>query len=89
MPFLLWKVNKLIVSRQMLDEMYHASLNLSLRLIHEMDSEKEVRLTLKDRLKLLKNDLDVWWVKMILMQNKFKLFFSLCVYMAVVVTANG
>ena len=50
-PFLLWKVNKLIVSRQMLDEMYHASLNLSLRLTHETDSEKEVRLTVKDRLK--------------------------------------
>ena len=47
MPFLLWKVNKLIVSRRMLDEMYHASLNLSLRLTHEKDSEKEVRLALK------------------------------------------
>ncbi|XP_010426403.1 PREDICTED: uncharacterized protein LOC104711399 [Camelina sativa] len=40
--FLLWKVNKLIVTRQMLDEMYHASLNLSLRLTHEGDSEKEL-----------------------------------------------
>lgn len=47
MPFLLWKVNKPIVSRQILDEMYHASLNLSLRFIHEADSEKEVRLALK------------------------------------------
>jgi DNA-directed RNA polymerase III subunit RPC3 len=44
MPFILWKVNKLIVSRHMLDEMYHASLNLSLRLIHEVDSEKELLL---------------------------------------------
>ncbi|KAG7557131.1 RNA polymerase III subunit RPC82-related helix-turn-helix [Arabidopsis suecica] len=41
-PFLLWKVNKLIVTRQMLDEMYHASLNLNLRLAHELESEKEV-----------------------------------------------
>ncbi|CAA7056381.1 unnamed protein product [Microthlaspi erraticum] len=44
LPFQLWKVNKLIVSRQMLDEMYHASLNLSLRLTHELDSEKELLL---------------------------------------------
>ncbi|CAA7056379.1 unnamed protein product [Microthlaspi erraticum] len=42
MPFQLWKVNKLIVSRQMLDEMYHASLNLCLRLKHEEDSENEL-----------------------------------------------
>ncbi|KAL1212907.1 hypothetical protein V5N11_023022 [Cardamine amara subsp. amara] len=41
-PFLLWKVNKLIVTKQMLDEMYHASLNLSLRLAHELELEKEV-----------------------------------------------
>ncbi|KAG2329581.1 hypothetical protein Bca52824_000761 [Brassica carinata] len=46
-PFLVWKVDKLIVWRKMLDEMYHASLNLSLRLTHELDSEREIRLTLK------------------------------------------
>ncbi|CAN7023153.1 hypothetical protein BRARA_F02080 [Brassica rapa] len=50
MPFLLWKVNKLIVSRQMLDEMYHASLNLSLRLTHEKDSEKELLLLPMEKL---------------------------------------
>ncbi|VVB05021.1 unnamed protein product [Arabis nemorensis] len=61
-PFLLWKVNKLIVSRQMLDEMYHACLNLSLRLTHEIDSEKELTLlplnklegALKERLNKIK-----------------------------------
>ncbi|KAL0652033.1 hypothetical protein Bca4012_094724 [Brassica carinata] len=40
-PFQLWKVDKVIVWRKMLDEMYHASLNLSLRLTHELDSERE------------------------------------------------
>uniref|UniRef100_M4DST0 DNA-directed RNA polymerase III subunit RPC3 n=1 Tax=Brassica campestris TaxID=3711 RepID=M4DST0_BRACM len=50
MPFLLWKVNKLIVSRRMLDEMYHASLNLSLRLTHEKDSEKELLLLPMEKL---------------------------------------
>ncbi|KAL0721150.1 hypothetical protein Bca4012_035749 [Brassica carinata] len=50
MPFLLWKVNKLIVSRQMLDEMCHASLNVSLRLTHEMDSEKELLLLPMEKL---------------------------------------
>ncbi|KAG5392986.1 hypothetical protein IGI04_022949 [Brassica rapa subsp. trilocularis] len=43
-PFLLWKVDKVIVWRRMLDEMYHASLNLSLRLTHELDSERELLL---------------------------------------------
>lgn len=61
-PFLLWKVNKLIVTTQMLDEMYHASLNLSLRLAHELEAEKELLLLpldklegpLKERLKKVK-----------------------------------
>ncbi|KAG7552450.1 RNA polymerase III subunit RPC82-related helix-turn-helix [Arabidopsis thaliana x Arabidopsis arenosa] len=49
-PFLLWKVNKLIVTRQMLDEMYHASLNLNLRLAHELESEKELLMLPSDKL---------------------------------------
>ncbi|CAN7021891.1 unnamed protein product [Brassica rapa subsp. trilocularis] len=57
-PFLLWKVDKVIVWRRMLDEMYHASLNLSLRLTHELDSEREVRKRRKkidDKTTLLSN----------------------------------
>ncbi|XP_056843786.1 uncharacterized protein LOC108810933 isoform X2 [Raphanus sativus] len=49
-PFLLWKVDKAIAWRKMLDEMYHASLNLSLRLIHESDSERELLLLPVDKL---------------------------------------
>ncbi|XP_019058644.1 PREDICTED: uncharacterized protein LOC104818634 [Tarenaya hassleriana] len=41
-PFLLWKVNQPILWRRLLDEMFHASLNLSLRLNHELDQEKEL-----------------------------------------------
>ncbi|CAH2064770.1 unnamed protein product [Thlaspi arvense] len=74
-PFQLWKVNKLIVSRQMLDEMYHASLNLSLRLTHEVDSEKELLLlpttklegALKERLNKIKAK------RMLLSSTRFKL----------------
>ncbi|CAN8254861.1 unnamed protein product [Cochlearia groenlandica] len=74
-PFLLWKVNKLIVSRQILDEMYHASLNLSLRLTHEVDSEKELLLlpmsklegALKERLNKIKAK------RMLLSSTRFKL----------------
>ncbi|ESQ44763.1 hypothetical protein EUTSA_v10003189mg [Eutrema salsugineum] len=70
-PFLLWKVNKLSVSRQILDEMYHASLNLSLRLTHEVDSEKEPMSKLegasKERLNKIKAK------KMLLSSIRFKL----------------
>ncbi|KAJ0043366.1 hypothetical protein Pint_17453 [Pistacia integerrima] len=40
--FLLWKVNKTILCQYVLDEMFHAALNLSLRLAYELDQEKEL-----------------------------------------------
>ncbi|XP_024029216.1 uncharacterized protein LOC21389928 [Morus notabilis] len=40
--FYLWKVNKPILWQHVLDEMYHAALNLSLRVIHELDQKKEL-----------------------------------------------
>lgn len=40
--FLLWKVNKNTLQEQVLDEMFHAALNLSLRVAHELEQEKEV-----------------------------------------------
>ncbi|KFK34192.1 hypothetical protein AALP_AA5G113000 [Arabis alpina] len=74
-PFQLWKVNKPIVSNKMLDEMFHASLNLSLRLTHELDSEKELMLlplnklegALKERVNKIKAK------RMLLSSTKFKL----------------
>lgn len=41
LSFLLWKVNKPILWEHVLDEMYHAALNLNLRLIYEQE-QKEV-----------------------------------------------
>ncbi|CAH8386348.1 unnamed protein product [Eruca vesicaria subsp. sativa] len=75
MPFLLWKVNKLIVSRQMLDEMYHASLNLSLRLTHEKGSEKELLLLPMEKLEgALKERRNKYRAKSVLLAStKFKL----------------
>ncbi|KAF8091742.1 hypothetical protein N665_0436s0006 [Sinapis alba] len=75
MPFLLWKVNKLIVSRQMLDEMYHASLNLSLRLTHETDLEKELLLLPVEKLEgALKERRNKYRAKsMLLTSTRFKL----------------
>ncbi|KAJ4706026.1 DNA-directed RNA polymerase III subunit RPC3-like [Melia azedarach] len=40
--FLLWKVNKHILWEHVLDEMFHAALNLSLRVACELDQEKEL-----------------------------------------------
>ena len=40
--FLLWKVNRQILWKHVLDEMFHAALNLSLRVSYELDREKEV-----------------------------------------------
>lgn len=40
--FLLWKVNKNTLWEHVLDEMFHAALNLSLRVAHELEQEKEV-----------------------------------------------
>ncbi|GKV31142.1 hypothetical protein SLEP1_g39876 [Rubroshorea leprosula] len=39
---LLWKVNKKNLWEHVLDEMFHAALNLSLRLAHELEKEKEL-----------------------------------------------
>ncbi|GMN44598.1 hypothetical protein TIFTF001_013803 [Ficus carica] len=40
--FMLWKVNKHILCQNVLDELYHAALNLSLRVIHEQEQKKEL-----------------------------------------------
>ncbi|KAH9647067.1 RNA polymerase III subunit C3 [Citrus sinensis] len=40
--FLLWKVNRQILWKHVLDEMFHAALNLSLRVSYELDREKEL-----------------------------------------------
>ena len=40
--FLLWKVNKPFLWEHVLDEMYHAALNLSLRLAYEQERDEEV-----------------------------------------------
>lgn len=40
--FLLWKVNRQSLCEHVPDEMYHAVLNLRLRIAHELDQEKEV-----------------------------------------------
>ncbi|KAK6155696.1 hypothetical protein DH2020_009944 [Rehmannia glutinosa] len=40
--FLVWRVNKQTLWEQVLDEMYHAALNLRLRIAHEQDRGKEV-----------------------------------------------
>lgn len=39
---LCWKLNKVSVWEQVLDDMYHAALNLKLRLVHELEQAKEV-----------------------------------------------
>lgn len=40
--FLLWKVKKQTLCKHVLDEMFHAALNLRQRLAYELDQEKEV-----------------------------------------------
>ena len=39
---LLWKLNKRSLWEQILDDMYHAALNLKLRLVHELEQAKDV-----------------------------------------------
>ncbi|XP_023752435.1 uncharacterized protein LOC111900785 isoform X3 [Lactuca sativa] len=39
---LCWKLNKVSVWEQVLDDMYHAALNLKLRLVHELEQAKEI-----------------------------------------------
>nr|XP_009627995.1 DNA-directed RNA polymerase III subunit rpc3 isoform X2 [Nicotiana tomentosiformis] len=40
--FILWKINKQSLWEHVLDEMYHAALNLRLRITHEQEQEKEI-----------------------------------------------
>lgn len=47
--FLLWKVNRQSLCQHVLDEMYHAALNLRLRIAHELDQEKEILQMPKDK----------------------------------------
>ncbi|CAK9169502.1 unnamed protein product [Ilex paraguariensis] len=42
LQFLLWKVNKQSLWKHVLDEMYHAALNLRLRIAYEQEKEKEI-----------------------------------------------
>ncbi|KAL9999652.1 putative RNA polymerase III Rpc82, C -terminal, winged helix-like DNA-binding domain superfamily [Helianthus debilis subsp. tardiflorus] len=39
---MLWELNKLSVWEQVLDDMYHAALNLKLRLVHELDHAQDL-----------------------------------------------
>jgi len=39
---LMWKVNKPLLWEHVLDEMYHAALNLSLRMAFEQEKDEEV-----------------------------------------------
>ncbi|XP_076911639.1 uncharacterized protein LOC143569667 [Bidens hawaiensis] len=44
---MLWKLNKRSVWEQVLDDMYHAALNLKLRIVHENDLSKDSLLVVK------------------------------------------
>ncbi|XP_055832088.1 uncharacterized protein LOC129901009 isoform X2 [Solanum dulcamara] len=48
--FILWKINKQSLWEHVLDEMYHAALNLRLRITHEKEQEKEILQMPKDKL---------------------------------------
>ncbi|XP_022851946.1 uncharacterized protein LOC111373625 [Olea europaea var. sylvestris] len=48
--FLLWEINKESLWVLVLDEMYHASLNLRLRITYELDQEKEILQLPKEKL---------------------------------------
>ncbi|KAJ8543100.1 hypothetical protein K7X08_005623 [Anisodus acutangulus] len=48
--FLLWKINKQSLWEHVLDEMYHAALNLRLRITHEQEQEKEILQMPRDKL---------------------------------------
>ncbi|KAK7343689.1 hypothetical protein VNO77_12632 [Canavalia gladiata] len=48
---LLWKVNKPLLWEYVLDEMYHAALNLSLRMAFEQEKDEELLNLPKDKLK--------------------------------------
>ncbi|KAF5800588.1 putative winged helix-like DNA-binding domain superfamily [Helianthus annuus] len=42
MEIMLWELNKRSVWEQVLDDMYHAALNLKLRLVHELDHAQDL-----------------------------------------------
>ncbi|PWA69316.1 RNA polymerase III Rpc82, C -terminal [Artemisia annua] len=42
MDILLWKIHKRSLWAQVLDDMYHAALNLKLRLVHELEQAKDI-----------------------------------------------
>ncbi|KAK9063198.1 hypothetical protein SSX86_017068 [Deinandra increscens subsp. villosa] len=46
---MLWKLNKRSVWEQVLDDMYHAALNLKLRLVHELEQAKDILRVLKGK----------------------------------------
>lgn len=46
---LLWKLNKRSVLEQVVDDMYHAALNLKLRLVHELEQAKDILRELKGK----------------------------------------
>ncbi|KAI3735310.1 hypothetical protein L6452_14805 [Arctium lappa] len=46
---LLWKLNKRSLWEQILDDMYHAALNLKLRLVHELEQAKVILRVLKGK----------------------------------------
>nr|XP_043633476.1 DNA-directed RNA polymerase III subunit RPC3 [Erigeron canadensis] len=46
---LLWKLNKRSLWEQVLDDMYHAALNLKLRLVHELEQAKDILRVLKGK----------------------------------------
>ncbi|XP_060211723.1 uncharacterized protein LOC132639274 isoform X2 [Lycium barbarum] len=48
--FVLWKINKQSLWLHVLDEMYHAALNLRLRITHEQEQEKEILQMPRERL---------------------------------------
>ncbi|CAJ1977045.1 unnamed protein product [Sphenostylis stenocarpa] len=48
---LMWKVNKPLLLEHVLDEMYHAALNLSLRMAFEQEKDEELLNVPKDKLK--------------------------------------
>ncbi|KAI5675127.1 hypothetical protein M9H77_06077 [Catharanthus roseus] len=48
--FFLWKVNKGTLHEHVLDEMYHAALNLRLRIQHEQEQGKEILLVPREKL---------------------------------------
>lgn len=48
---LMWKVNEPLIWEYVLDEMYHAALNLSLRMAFEQEKDEELLNVPKDKLK--------------------------------------